>query len=65
MYVSFDSGDKLDIQKRLNKWVSNGWDLTKKFIKISGGGSTNWYTIFYDSCLDSENKVNVSNPPII
>lgn len=64
MYVSVDSGNKQDIQKRLNKWVYNGWDLTKKFIKISSPGN-NWYTIFYDSSLDSENKVNTSNPPII
>ena len=65
MYILCYNGDKCDIQEKLNRWVYNGWDLTKKFIKISGGGNANWYTIFYDSSLDKENKVNESNPPII
>ena len=56
MEIIYDTGDKGDICRKLNKWVSNGWDLTTKFIKIVGGGNSAWITIYYDSELDFVNK---------
>lgn len=57
MYITSTEGQRGDILEKINTWVSNGWNLTDKFIQITGGGNSSWYTIFYDSSLDYKNKV--------
>ena len=52
-YVTYISDDKQTITRIMNQWIENGWDLTKKFIMIAGGGTSNWFTLFYDKELDS------------
>lgn len=51
-YITYTSEDKLDIAQLMNQWVQNGWDLNKKFIRVCGGGSSSWITIFYEKDLD-------------
>ena len=51
-FIKFTSEDRYEIAKLMNKWRENGWDLTKKFIKIVGWGNSNWCTVFYESDLD-------------
>ena len=50
--ITFTSDNINEITKLMNKWRKNGWDLTKKFIKIAGCGNSNWCTVFYESDLD-------------
>lgn len=56
-YITAIEGPRGDILKKINTWVSNGWNLTDKFIQIAGGGNSGWYTMFYDFSLDHKNEV--------
>lgn len=47
-YISW--GMEESIVKQLNKWIQNGHDINKSFIKITHTGD--FYTIFYDAKLD-------------
>lgn len=48
-YVSW--GREENVVNRLNKWIQNGHDINKAFIKIVHNGS--FYTMFYDADLDN------------
>jgi len=50
--ITYKTEEKYEITKLMNEWRKNGWDLTKKFIKIAGCGNSNWCTVFYESDLD-------------
>lgn len=39
-----------NVAKQLNKWIQNGHDINKSFIKIVHNGD--FYVIFYDAKLD-------------
>lgn len=47
-----------DVEKQLNEWICNGWNLDDFFINIVyvGRGGDSFYTIFYDQRLDYENE---------
>lgn len=47
-YVSW--GREENVVNRLNKWIQNGHDINKSFIKIVHNGA--FYTMFYDAKLD-------------
>ena len=47
-YISW--GGAGSMVKQLNKWIQNGHDINKEFIKIIHTGD--FYAIFYDAKLD-------------
>lgn len=44
-------GREENVVKQLNKWIQNGHDINKAFIKIIHTGD--FYTIFYDADLEN------------
>lgn len=47
-YITWAMEEK--VVKQLNKWIQNGHDINKAFIKIAHTGD--FYTVFYDAKLD-------------
>lgn len=47
-YISWAMEEK--VVKQLNKWIQNGHDINKAFIKITSNGD--FYAMFYDAKLD-------------
>ena len=50
-YISWAAEES--VVKQLNKWIQNGHDIDKSFIKIVHNGDC--YVIFYDADLDDIN----------
>lgn len=51
MKITYTSwGREEGVVNRFNKWIQNGHDINKAFIKIVHNGS--FYTMFYDARLD-------------
>ena len=65
MRITTDLGDRNEVRILLNKWISNGWDINKKFIRIAGIGNSSWFTVFYDDELDGVCKDNESESTAI
>lgn len=48
VYKTFSSEEKLT--EHINKWISNGYNINTKFIRIVHTGD--YYTVFYPENLD-------------
>jgi hypothetical protein len=62
MKITYTSwGREEGVVNRFNKWIQNGHDINKAFIKIVHNGS--FYTMFYDARLDKPSEYELLYDP--